>query len=159
MLAELSILVGGLKALNEGIAAVRESGNNLTGLAGVFGTLTESKVAVEKIEAAAEDGEHVLSQEECLELAWAKNEIREQEKELKKVTPRVVWRDMLAIQHKSLMEHKHKAERARLARNRALTKRSELVKNVVGVCLLSGAAATAYLLTGGAEPLFLGRGL
>jgi hypothetical protein len=137
MLAEISLLVGGLKALNEGIAIVKESGSNLTGLANVFGTLTESKVAVEKIEAAAEDGDHVLTQEEALELAWAKNEIREKEKELKKVTPRMVWRDMLTIQHKSLMEHKHKTERERLARNRAITKRSELIKNIAGGVLLT----------------------
>ncbi len=136
MLAEISLLVGGLKALNEGIAVVKESGSNLTGLAKVFGTLTESKQAVEKIEAAAEDGDHILTQEEALELAWAKNEIREKEKELKKVTPRQVWRDMLAIQHKSLMEHKHKLEKERLARNRAITKRDDLIKNVAGGCLL-----------------------
>jgi hypothetical protein len=147
MLVEISLLVGGLKALNEGIAVVKESGSNLTGLANVFGTLTESKVAVEKIEAAAEDGGHVLTQEEALELAWAKNEIREKEKELKKVTPRQVWRDMLAIQHKSLMEHKHKAERERLARNRAITKRSELLKNVGGACLLLiGGVAAFYFI-------------
>ena len=147
MIVEISLLVGGLKALNEGIAVVKESGSNLTGLANVFGTLTESKVAVEKIEAAAEDGGHVLTQEEALELAWAKNEIREKEKELKKVTPRMVWRDMLAIQHKSLMEHKHKSERERLARNRAITKRGELLKNVGGVIILASAAlAAAYFI-------------
>ena len=158
MLAELSLLVGGLKALNEGIAAVKESGSHLTGLAGVFSTLTESKVAIETIEAAAEDGDHVLTQEEALELAWAKNEIREKEKELKKVTPRLVWRDMLAIQHKSLMEHKHKIERERLTRNRAITKRSELIKNIVGVSVLSVAAVAGYILAGGAEPLALTGG-
>ena len=44
---------------------------------------------------------------------------------------------MLAIQHKSLMEDKQRREKARLAKNRAITKRDEMVKNVVGVLFIA----------------------
>tara|TARA_R100000951_G_scaffold108507_1_gene104737 strand:+ start:137 stop:604 length:468 start_codon:yes stop_codon:yes gene_type:complete len=137
MIAEISAVVGILKALNEGISTVKESGSHLTGLSGVFDGLTKSKAAVEQIESEVNEGHHIITQEEALQLAWAKNDIREKEKELKKITPRQVWRDMLAIQHKSLMEDKQRREKARLAKNRAITKRDEMVKNVVGVLFIA----------------------
>ena len=92
---------------------------------------------MEQIESEVNEGHHIITQEEALQLAWAKNDIREKEKELKKITPRQVWRDMLAIQHKSLMEDKQRREKARLAKNRAITKRDEMVKNVVGVLFIA----------------------
>ena len=137
MIAEISAVVGILKALNEGISTVKESGSHLTGLTGVFDSLTKSKAAVEQIESEVSEGHHIITQEEALELAWAKNDIREKEKELKKITPRLVWRDMLAIQHKSLMDDKQRREKARLAKNRAITKRDAMLKNVFGVAFLS----------------------
>jgi len=137
MIAEISAVVGILKALNEGISTVKESGSHLTGLTGVFDGLTKSKAAVEQIESEVSEGHHIITQEEALQLAWAKNDIREKEKELKKITPRLVWRDMLAIQHKSLMDDKQRREKARLAKNRAITKRDTMLKNVFGVAFLS----------------------
>ena len=137
MIAEISAVVGILKALNEGISTVKESGSHLTGLTGVFDGLTKSKAAVEQIESEVSEGHHIITQEEALQLAWAKNDIREKEKELKKITPRLVWRDMLAIQHKSLMDDKQRREKARLAKNRAITKRDAMLKNVFGVAFLS----------------------
>jgi hypothetical protein len=74
MIAEISAVVGILKALNDGIATVKESGDHLSGLSGLFTSLTDSKVAVESIEEATKAGDHVLTQEEALELAWAKND-------------------------------------------------------------------------------------
>ena len=71
MIAEISAVVGILKALNDGIATVKESGDHLSGLSGLFTSLTDSKVAVESIEEATKAGDHVLTQEEALELAWA----------------------------------------------------------------------------------------
>jgi len=146
MLAEISAVVGVLKTLNAGIKTVKESGSHLSDLAGLFTSITESKVAVEKIEQASKEGDHVLTQEEALELAWAKNAIREREKELKKITPREVWRDMLAIQHKSLMEHKHKLEKERLAKLRKQTKVSEAVKTILGTALLITVGIVSYIL-------------
>jgi hypothetical protein len=137
MIAEISAVVGILKALNEGISTVKESGSHLTGLTGVFDGLTKSKAAVEQIESEVSEGHHIITQEEALELAWVKNDIREKEKELKRITPRLVWRDMLAIQHKSLMEDKQRREKARLAKNRAITKRDEMIKNLLGVLFLA----------------------
>jgi hypothetical protein len=87
----------------------------------------------------------VLTQEEALELAWAKADIRAKEKELKKVTPREVWRDMLAIQHKSLMEHKHKIEKTRLAKLKKQRKLSELIKTTLGTLLIISAVLVVYL--------------
>ena len=104
MIAEITAVVGVLKTLNAGIKTVKESGSHLSDLSGLFTSLTESKAAVETIEEATKTGDHVLTQEDALELAWAKNAIREREKELKKITPREVWRDMLAIQHRSIPE-------------------------------------------------------
>jgi hypothetical protein len=136
MLAEISLLISGLKAINEGVRVVKESGSHLEGLAGVFDKLTESKKTIETIEHEAKEGSHVLSQQEALELALAREALKKEERELKRSVPAAVWRDMLHIQHKSLMEHKHLLERERLARNRALTKRTTLLKNTFGILFL-----------------------
>jgi len=76
MIAEITLVVGALKTLNAGIKTVKESGSHLSDLKGLFSTITESKVAVENIEEATKAGDHVLSQAEALDLAWAKAEIR-----------------------------------------------------------------------------------
>ena len=146
MIAEISAVVGILKALNDGIATVKESGDHLSGLSGLFTSLTDSKVAVESIEEATKAGDHVLTQEEALELAWAKNEIREKEKELKKITPKNVWRDMLAIQHKSLMDHKHKIEKARLAKLKKQREIGDAVKNIAATVVVLAAFFGTYWL-------------
>ena len=146
MIAEISAVVGVLKALNDGIKTVKESGDHLSGLSGLFTSLNDSQVAVESIEEATKAGDHVLTQEEALELAWAKNAIREQEKELKKITPKNVWRDMLAIQHKSLMDHKHKIEMARLAKLKKQRQIGDAVKNIGATIVVLAAFAGSYWL-------------
>jgi hypothetical protein len=146
MIAEISAVVGILKALNDGIATVKESGDHLSGLSGLFTSLTDSKVAVESIEEATKAGDHVLTQEEALELAWAKNAIREQEKELKKITPKLVWRDMLMIQNKSILDHKHKLEKARLAKLKKQRQIGDAVKNIGATIVVLAAFAGSYWL-------------
>ncbi len=146
MIAEISAVVGILKALNDGIATVKESGDHLSGLSGLFTSLTDSKVAVESIEEATKAGDHVLTQEEALELAWAKNAIREQEKELKKITPKQVWRDMLMIQNKSMLDHKHKLEKARLAKLKKQRQIGDAVKNIGATIVVLAAFAGSYWL-------------
>lgn len=146
MIAEISAVVGILKALNDGIATVKESGDHLSGLSGLFTSLTDSKVAVESIEEATKAGDHVLTQEEALELAWAKNAIREQEKELKKITPKLVWRDMLMIQNKSILDHKHKLEKARLAKLKKQRQIGDAVKNILATIAVLAAFACTYWL-------------
>jgi hypothetical protein len=150
MIAEISAVVGILKALNDGIATVKESGDHLSGLSGLFTSLTDSKVAVESIEEATKAGDHILTQEEALELAWAKNAIREQEKELKKITPKQVWRDMLMIQNKSILDHKHKLEKARLAKLKKQRQIGDAVKNIgATIVVLAAFAGTYWLFTTG----------
>ena len=146
MIAEISAVVGILKALNDGIATVKESGDHLSGLSGLFTSLTDSKVAVESIEEATKAGDHVLTQEEALELAWAKNAIREQEKELKKITPKTVWRDMLMIQNKSMLDQKHKLEKARLAKLKKQRQIGDAVKNIGATIVVLAAFAGSYWL-------------
>jgi hypothetical protein len=146
MIAEISAVVGVLKALNDGIKTVKESGDHLSGLTGLFTSLTNSKVAVESIEEATKAGDHVLTQEEALELAWAKNAIREQEKELKKITPKQVWRDMLMIQNKSILDHKHKLEKARLAKLKKQRELGDAVKNILATIAVLASFAGAYWL-------------
>ena len=146
MIAEISAVVGVLKALNDGIKTVKESGDHLSGLTGLFTSLTNSKVAVESIEEATKAGDHVLTQEEALELAWAKNAIREQEKELKKKTPKHVWRDMLMIQNKSILDHKHKLEKARLAKLKKQRELGDVVKNILATIAVLASFAGAYWL-------------
>ena len=146
MIAEISAVVGILKALNDGIATVKESGDHLSGLSGLFTSLTDSKVAVESIEEATKAGDHILTQEEALELAWAKNAIREQEKELKKITPKQVWRDMLMIQNKSILDHKHKLEKARLAKLKKQRQIGDAVKNIGATIVVLAAFAGSYWL-------------
>ena len=146
MIAEISAVVGILKALNDGIATVKESGDHLSGLSGLLTSLTDSKVAVESIEEATKAGDHVLTQEEALELAWAKNEIREKEKELKKITPKQVWRDMLMIQNKSILDHKHKLEKARLAKLKKQRELGDAIKNVLATIVVLGLFAGIYWL-------------
>lgn len=141
MIAEISAVVGVLKTLNAGIKTVKESGSHLSDLSGLFTSLTESKAAVETIEEATKSGDRVLTQEEALELAWAKNAIREREKELKKITPREVWRDMLSIQHKSLMEHKEKITKQK----KAEAKKKQAFSSIIeGVFYWSILAVVAY---------------
>jgi len=150
MIAEISAVVGILKALNDGIATVKESGDHLSGLSGLFTSLTDSKVAVESIEEATKAGDHILTQEEALELAWAKNAIREQEKELKKITPKQVWRDMLMIQNKSMLDHKHKLEKARLAKLKKQRQIGDAVKNIgATIVVLACFVSSYYLVTNG----------
>jgi len=150
MIAEISAVVGVLKALNDGIKTVKESGDHLSGLSGLFTSLTDSKVAVESIEEATKAGDHILTQEEALELAWAKNAIREHEKELKKITPKAVWRDMLSIQHKSLMDHKQKIEKARLAKLKKQRQIGDAVKNIgATIVVLACFVSSYYLVTNG----------
>ena len=150
MIAEISAVVGVLKALNDGIKTVKESGDHLSGLSGLFTSLTDSKVAVESIEEATKAGDHVLTQEEALELAWAKNAIREHEKELKRITPKLVWRDMLMIQNKSILDHKHKLEKARLARLKQQRKIGDAVKNIgATIVVLAAFAGTYWMITTG----------
>lgn len=146
MIAEITMVVGALKTLNAGIKTVKESGSHLSDIAGIFSTLTESKATVETIEQAAKAGDHLLTQKEALELAWAKNAIRKEEKALKKITPREVWRDMLVIQHRSLMDHKDKLEKQRLAKLRLQSKHEDIVKQLCGSLLLLAAFAAAYYL-------------
>jgi len=150
MIAEISAVVGVLKALNDGIKTVKESGDHLSGLSGLFTSLTDSKVAVESIEEATKAGDHVLTQEEALELAWAKNAIREQEKELKKITPKLVWRDMLMLQNKSMLDHKHKLEKVRLAKLKKQRQIGDAVKNIgATIVVLAAFAGTYWLFTTG----------
>ena len=150
MIAEISAVVGILKALNDGIATVKESGDHLSGLSGLFTSLTDSKVAVESIEEATKAGDHVLTQEEALELAWAKDAIRQHEKELKKITPKQVWRDMLMIQNKSMLDHKHKLEKARLAKLKKQREIRDAVKNIgATIVVLAAFAGTYWLFTTG----------
>ena len=150
MIAEISAVVGILKALNDGIATVKESGDHLSGLSGLFTSLTDSKVAVESIEEATKAGDHVLTQEEALELAWAKNAIREQEKELKKITPKQVWRDMLMIQNKSMLDHKHKLEKIRLAKLKQQRKVTDMLKNIgATIVVVSVFGGIFWLITEG----------
>ena len=146
MIAEISAVVGILKALNDGIATVKESGDHLSGLSGLFTSLTDRKTAVESIEEATKAGDHVLTQEEALELAWAKNAIREHEKELKKITPKLVWRDMLMIQNKSILDHKHKLEKARLAKLKKQRQIGDAVKNIGATIVVLAAFAGSYWL-------------
>ena len=150
MIAEISAVVGVLKALNDGIKTVKESGDHLSGLSGLFTSLTDSKVAVESIEEATKAGDHILTQEEALELAWAKNAIREQEKELKKITPKLVWRDMLMIQNKSILDHKHKLEKIRLAKLKQQRKVTDMLKNIgATIVVVSVFGGIFWLITEG----------
>ena len=150
MIAEISAVVGVLKALNDGIKTVKESGDHLSGLSGLFTSLTDSKVAVESIEEATKAGDHILTQEEALELAWAKNAIREQEKELKKITPKQVWRDMLMIQNKSILDHKHKLEKIRLAKLKQQRKVTDMLKNIgATIVVVSVFGGIFWLITEG----------
>jgi len=148
MIAEITAVVGVLKTLNAGIKTVKESGSHLSDLAGLFTSITETKVAVDNIEEAQKQGDTVLTQEQALELAWAKNEIREREKELKKITPRQVWRDMLSIQHKSVMQNKQRLEKERLDKLRKISKNDDMIKNIAGGVALVAALYAAYYFYG-----------
>jgi len=150
MIAEISAVVGVLKALNDGIKTVKESGDHLSGLSGLFTSLTDSKVAVESIEEATKAGDHVLTQEEALELAWAKDAIRQHEKELKRITPKAVWRDMLMIQNKSILDHKHKLEKIRLAKLKQQRKVTDMLKNIgATIVVVSVFGGIFWLITEG----------
>lgn len=115
---------------------VKESGTHLEGLAGVFEKLTESKKTIETIEHDTKEGAHVLSQQEALDLAYARAELKKKERELKRSVPPAVWRDMLSIQHQSLMAHKQGLEKQRLLALRARSKREDTLYQIGGSLLL-----------------------
>ncbi len=143
MLAEISLLISGLKAINEGVRVVKESGSHLEGLAGVFDKLTESKKTIETIEHETKEGAHVLSQQEALDLAFARAELKKEEARLRRSVPAAVWRDMLQLQHQSVMAHKQDLEKKRLAALRARSKREDTIYQVVGGVAL---AITSYFI-------------
>ncbi len=143
MIAEISLLISGLKAINEGVRVVKESGSHLEGLAGVFDKLTESKKTIETIEHETKEGAHVLSQQEALDLAFARAELKKEEARLRKSVPAAVWRDMLNLQHQSVMAHKQGLEKKRLAALRARSKREDTFYQVVGGVAL---AITSYFI-------------
>jgi|13_taG_2_1085334.scaffolds.fasta_scaffold82406_1 hypothetical protein len=108
MLAEISLLVSGIKAVNETISTLKEGKDNLDGLSGVFGKLSESKETIDKIDQQVEKGDHVLTQDEALKLAYAREEVRKAERALKRATPPAVWRDMLMLKSRSEQDAKEK---------------------------------------------------
>jgi len=63
LLVEISLLVSGIKAVNETIATLKEGKDNLDGLTGVFGKLSESKESFARIDQQVEQGDHVLTQD------------------------------------------------------------------------------------------------
>jgi hypothetical protein len=118
------------------VQVVKESGTHLEGLAGVFEKLTESKKTIETIEHDTKQGAHVLSQQEALDLAYARAELKKKERELKRSVPPAVWRDMLSIQHQSLMAHKQGLEKQRLLALRAISKRTDTLYQIGSSLLL-----------------------
>tara|TARA_R110001632_G_scaffold103669_1_gene212425 strand:+ start:34 stop:489 length:456 start_codon:yes stop_codon:yes gene_type:complete len=126
MIAEISLLVSGIKAVNETIATFKEGKDNLDGLAGVFGSLSESKNAIEKIDQQVEQGDHVLTQEEALKLAYCREEVRKQERALKRATPPAVWRDMLHLKSKSEQDAKQKIR----AQQKAVAKKTQMIRSL-----------------------------
>jgi len=126
MLVEISLLVSGIKAVNETIATFKEGKDNLDGLAGVFGSLSESKNAIEKIDQQVEQGDHVLTQEEALKLAYCREEVREQERALKRATPPAVWRDMLHLKSKSEQDAKQNVS----FWQKAVAKKTQMIRSL-----------------------------
>lgn len=148
MLAEISLVVGALKSINDAIKTVKESGSHISDISGIFTSVTETQVAVDNIEAAVEEDGGVLTQEQALEIAWAKKELADIQKELKKQTPRDVWRTMLAVQHKSVMDNKQRLEKDRLDKLRKQSKNEDILKNVIGYSLLLVVLYAAYFFYG-----------
>lgn len=143
MFLEVSAILGALRAVNEGIAVLKESNDNVSGMVSFFKSHNEAKESVANIEKEQSSGTRRLTQEEALDLAWAKKALREQEKEFKKSIPRDVWNDMLNIQHRSIQEEKHAQLTIMLAHRRKISKHKEwavhFLSIVVGACVLVGA--------------------
>ena len=148
MIAEISLVVGALKGINDAINTVKESGSHISDLSGIFTSVTETQVAVDNIEAAVEEDGGVLTQKQALEIAWAKKELADIQKELKKQTPRDVWRTMLSVQHKSVMDNKQRLEKDRLNKLRKQSKNEDILKNVIGYALLLVVLYAAYFFYG-----------
>ena len=85
----------------------------------------------------------MLSQQEALDLAFARAELKKEEARLRRSVPAAVWRDMLQIQHQSVMAHKQELEKKRLAALRARSKREDIIYQVVGGVAL---AITSYFI-------------
>ena len=143
MIAEVSMIIGALKAVNEGIAAFKEAGDNASGIASFFGSHSEAKESIKTIEQETAKGTRRLTREEALDLAWAKKALREQEKEFKKSIPRDVWTDMLFIQSKSIAEEKHADLTAVLQKRKRKAElkktATEILSILVGCSIIAGA--------------------
>lgn len=127
MLAEISLLVSGIKAVNETIATLKEGKDNLDGLTGVFGKLSESKQSFDEIDQRVEQGDHVLSQDEALKMAYVREEIRKAERALKRATPPAVWRDMLMLKSRSEQDAKDKIRKQQAA----IAKKNRKIRSIV----------------------------
>jgi len=148
MIAEVSVIIGALKAVNEGIAAIKEAGDNVGGIAEFFGKHTQAKESVAAIEKETVKGIRRLTREEALDLAWAKKALREQEKEFKKSIPRDVWNDMLHIQSQSIADEKHADLMVVLEKRKKIAKIKGIVRDVLSIILGSTiiVAAIYYLV-------------
>jgi len=143
MLLEISAILGALKAVNQGISTVKESNKNLGDIASFFGSHSEAKESIKTIEQETAKGTRRLTQEEALDLAWAKKALRDQEKEFKKSIPRDVWNDMLFIQSKSIAEEKHAGLTALLQKRKRKAElkktATEILSILVGCSIIAGA--------------------
>lgn len=150
MLGEVSVIIGALKAVNEGIKVLKESEDNVNNIAQFFGKHTEAKESVAIIEKEQATGVRRLSREEALDLAWAKKALREQEKEFKKSIPRDVWNDMLHIQSQSIADEKHAKMMAKVNERKRIAKlKSNIIEGlsvVVGLGIIGGIVYYFYFM-------------
>ena len=142
MIGEIALIISGIKAVNDTLATLKESKDNIDGFASLFGKVSETEVAIQKIDQQVEQGEHTLTTEESLQLAYCREEVRKQHRELKRKTPAAVWRDALMLKSKSEREAKEKVQR----QQKAIAKKKRQVSSIIEtVMFFVGLSVTGYL--------------
>lgn len=141
MIAEITLIISGIKTVNDTLATLKEGKDNLDGFASLFGKVSDNDVAIKKLDQKVEQGEHTLTTEESLKLAYCREEVRKQQRELKRKTPPAVWRDALMLKSKSEREAKEKIQKEQ----KALAQKKMRVSSALSTGgFLSGLLVVAY---------------
>ena len=151
MIGEIAAIISGLKAVNEGIDVLKTSGANLGSITAMFDRVADLQTQIDQVEQSEKT---VLTQDEALQLAMAKNEVRQKEKELKKALlkmpdGRKIYNDMIGFQARSFNEAKAAKQRERDQIWKARLRRQDLLERIIQavivITLVSIAGSLIYI--------------
>ncbi len=152
MIAEVSAVIGALNAVNGAINTIRETKGNVQSLSKVFQRVNSAAEGIATIEGQVSSGKRSLSSKEAMDLAFAKRQQREHERQLKDLFliagEMKTYEDMKRIQAKSVANAKKAAATAskrKAARAAELKQAASIIFIAAGVFLLFGMGLFLYI--------------